>query len=292
MTARHIFCMIIALLIFTGFGCSSRDDINLKVAVTDFYNRTAHKEETIKTFFEKRLLIEIADECDELIVLDPYLQEFPEALKELPIKTSGFLDNLAISNIARSNGLNAVITGSFISIDLAQEERGYFWFKDMHVFVKVLVNIEMFDPVTAAKILDNSYLEEVKIDEFEIDSMVGQKVASLPQLNKAMEKIATDIAEDICEVLQDIPWRGTIASSAGNTVTISTGVGAGLKEGDRLTVLARGREYTGQGGHVFIIPGSKLGELRVTRTFAHSAEAEITDGENIPAGSNVMLYDD
>ena len=49
--------------------------------------------------------------CKKPIFIIPGQNDFPAALDTLPMLESGFTDNMAIADIGRENGFNAVVTG-------------------------------------------------------------------------------------------------------------------------------------------------------------------------------------
>jgi hypothetical protein len=63
------------------------------------------------------------------------------------------------------------VTGALISISGNQKKKGLLWFKDTHEYVQVQVAIAIYDTETGAMILDENFMHEVEVEEFDFEEL-------------------------------------------------------------------------------------------------------------------------
>ncbi len=213
------------------------------------------------------------------------------SLTRLSAVKSSRVDNFALSEISRQAGLNAVIAGSFVDIDIRQEKGGMLWFKSDRYLLQVQVETEVYDALTATKALDETIIFEEEVDESvyrQVRSKTGNRI---PMVRKALHQIAGDMGEAVCRAMNDVYARGAVVGVEGDRILISSGQKAGIKPGQTLKAYAVGELVQGISGHRFVIPGPKIGEIKTTRVFTDRSEAKIVSGGPVPPGSSVSLRD-
>ena len=89
--------------------------------------------------------------------------------KEPPRLATGQIDAYALSIIGRQLGINAVIIGSLENIRKVEELRGILWNRETIHLVRLVVRMEVYQPLTATKVLDSIYRRDVPIDEMEYE---------------------------------------------------------------------------------------------------------------------------
>ncbi|MFC1828723.1 hypothetical protein ACFL0O_03820 [Thermodesulfobacteriota bacterium] len=265
----------------------SKTDFRKKIGVAVIDNKTGFSDGDISDRFQIHLLETLRKECPETVLLAPGDPEYPEDFIELPRMASGQVDNLALAKVGRQFGLNAIVTGSIIDIRGEEEERGFWWFKEPERFTRVQIVAEVYDTETGSKILDESFIHEIEMDELEEESMVSGKDLNLVAVNEAITHIGTEMGESICKTVDKQPWRGSIISVAENKIILSHGEKAGLKLGDILDVHENENIIDGVSGQQFFVPGLKIGEIEIIAVYPERAEAIMVSGDDIKAGCSV-----
>ncbi len=305
-----IFVLILLLVVIPASGCSffstikkttkliARDlhiegsDLKKMAGIAYFENRTFFTIQNFKESFHKSLTESLTDACHNLILMEPDDSGYPDLLSSQPVQGTGRIDNIALADAGKKLGLNAIVTGALIDISGAEETKGILWFKKTENIVRVMINIEVYDTETAAKLYDKNYVRKIEVEKPELNAIKTKTIKDLPLLNDAFTQVAASMGQDVCEVICAQPWRGYIISTAGNKVVLSTGKKAGLLPDDIFEVYDCEKIIKGTDGHCFVIPGYKTGEIKITTVYQDRAEAVILSGEGIREGSSVSLKND
>jgi hypothetical protein len=246
-------------------------------------------EQKLPELYQETLVARLRSGCKEVLVLDPKDSSYPEMILEMTQKDIGPFDNFVLAQSARQLGLNGVLTGGVIDVRQHVEERGFFWFRDTHHFLHVVVGVEVFDAGTAAKLVDESRLYEVEIDDLEYETAETRKETLIPILQETLREAAVEMAEEVCDAVNDNPWTAFVLSAEGERAVLSAGANVGLAEGRELDLLDSSSVIESETGQRFFKPGTRIGTIRVTAVHEEHAEAEILSGENISAGSLVRV---
>jgi len=265
------------------------DSITKKVGMAFFESKISISRQATEENFFNYLTKDIKKECSDILLVKPGDAEYPDDLFELPKKALGQIDNFQLAKTGRNLGLNAVVTGTLISISSNLEEKGLLWFKDTHEYVKVQVAVAVYDTETGAKILDESFIHEVDVGETDFEELGTQKEINALVLKEAFEKVASDMSETVCDALESQHWKGFITAVNENAIIISSGERVGLKQGDILEVYDISNVFQGAQGQRFFVPGLKTGEVEITAVSADKAEAVVVSGDKIKPGSSVRL---
>ena len=304
----YVLLILLALVPFTA-GCSFfssidksakrivRDvrspggNLKKKVGVAFFENKTSLLNQGEEQHYLNYLVENIKKSCSEIILVKPGDPEYPDFLVKIPKHESGWVDTLALAEAGRQAGFNAIVTGALTDITKTQKERGFWWFKNIHHFMEVHVTVDVYDTFTGAKLLDESFVQEMEVDEtdFEDTNISNDFMPSI--INEALHNIADQMGEQVCYELILQPWKGFITSVAEDKVTLSSGKRVGINSGDILEVYDSSEIFSGSQGQRFFVPGLKTGEIKITSVFIDIAEAIPISGSNIQTGSSVSLKD-
>jgi len=263
------------------------DGLKKTIGVVEFENKALQASPEFKKLFHNDLIAHFNDNCADIIVVGEDLPENPGHLTSLPKLANGETDNYALAIIGRQLGLNFIVAGSLNNIRPRDEERGILWTKDTHFLIEVLIMAQVYDTQTATKILDESFLHEVEIDELDYRLIEKDKADTIPQLNEAFAQILVEMGDRICEVVSEQLWSGQVTAVAGEKISISGGSRIGLETGDVLEVFDSGRILEGIDGQKFFAPGLKTAEIRITAVADSSADAVKVSGRGLKAGSIV-----
>lgn len=272
---------------FTRGFTASDSNLNRTVGIIEFSNKSQRASRDFEDIFQKGLPEYLGNKCKNLLVETAATSAALGQLKELPRLPSGEVDNFALSIIGRQLGLNAVATGSLEDIRMTSELRGILWTKDTHYDVQVYIRLEVYDNQTATKLLDDTFMRKIEIDELEYQLIRKNETISMPELNETLNKLVSDVGDSICEVVKDQRWNGFITKVDGDKLVISSGSRIGLKPGDILEVYDSSRTMEGAGGQRFYVPGLKTGEIEISVLTEYEAEATLVSGDSIQPGSTV-----
>jgi hypothetical protein len=265
----------------------SDEDLQRKVGIINFENNSLRETTQFQNIFHKGLPDYLNENCKGILVDDPETGSLLSLVKEPPKLKSGHIDNYSLALIGRQIGLNAIVTGSLEDIRIINELQGILWTKDTHHFVEVNIRVEVNDVRTATKLLDNTFVREIEIEDLDYQLIQQSNRIRLPELNETLSKLLADIGSEICHTVKDQPWTGFITKAEEDRYTISSGSEIGLKVGDELEVYDSSRIIEGVGGQRFFTPGLQIGEIEIVNITRNTSEARLISGKDILKGSTV-----
>jgi curli biogenesis system outer membrane secretion channel CsgG len=108
--------------------------------------------------------------------------------------------------------------------------------------------------------------------------------------DKALSVAVEDVLEELVNTIQAREWRTDILAIEGGQIFISGGASQGLKIGDRLSVMRRGRTVESrQSGMPIELPASKIGEIEVA---SHFGSGDLQEGSVATLVSGSVGADD
>ncbi len=256
-----------------------------KVGLALFENQTFLAEQGIEDRFLSDLVLALEASCSNILLVKPTDPDYPDYFADIPRKESGLPDNFDLARTGRQLGYNAIVSGAIKDISKNKKEHGILWFKGTQSVVQVQVDVEVYDTETGAKLLDEAFTDEIEVEEFGQESDNATYKIDPFVINEAFEHITTDMGEKICEAILAEPWKGYIASITTEKVIISSGKRSGLEPGDEFEVYHNRGVVQGAEEHRFIIPGLKVGEIKITRVSTDTAEAVCILGQDLREGS-------
>jgi len=265
----------------------SDEDLKRKVGIINFENNSLRETTEFQNIFHKGLPDYMNQNCEGILVDDPATGGLLALVKEPPKLKSGHLDNYSLALIGRQIGLMAIVTGSLEDIRVIDELQGILWTKDTHHFVEVNIRVEVNDVRTATKLLDNTFVREIEIEDLDYEMIRQSDRIQLPALSETLSKLLADIGSEICHTVKDQPWTGFITKAEQNRFTISSGSEIGLKVGDVLEVYDSSRIIQGVGGQRFFTPGLQIGEIEIVNITQNTSDARLISGKDILKGSTV-----
>lgn len=270
---------------------SPDSDLKKTIALMPFENKTTFKDGGMDEKIIQNLTRAITSSCSNILVEKPGDSNYPEELTGLPRQMPGKIDNFDLAKIGRRFGLNGVVTGSVVNISPDNKKKGILWFKDTHYYVQVQISAQLYDTETAAKLLDESFVHEVEVDEADLESIQTESGIQASIIDEALKAIVDKMGEKICSAVVLQPWKGFIASINAHRIMINSGEKTGLKIGDLFDVFDSSGIFKGAGGQRFFIPGVKVGEIKITTVYPDKAEAILLSGKDIQAGFSIRTKD-
>jgi len=165
------------------------------------------------------------------------------------------------------------------------------WFKGQETTARCQFEMSVFHTGTGAKLVDEALLHHVEVETADFESLKAGAIPDASLLAMAFSEMAEQLGEQLCDVLRDVRWEGSITSVEGNQVVIPFGSESGFQVGDQLAVYALKEILEGASGHRFFVPGFKTGEIEVTAVYANRLEATVLDGAATQPNSLVREVD-
>jgi hypothetical protein len=262
-------------------------DLEKRIGITLFENKTAFSDTEMQQSFLIDLTEKIMSSCPDVLLEKPGDSGYPDFLVKLPRKTSGRIDTYDLAKSGRRSGFNSIVTGALNDVRIDKRKKGIWWFKDIHHYVQVQIVAEVYDTETGAKLLDESFMREIEIDESDLESTGADAEIKAYIKDDIFKHIAVDAGEKICNAVGLDPWTGYITSTVGDKIVLSSGERVGIKPGDIFEVYDSTETFQGVDGQQFFIPGLKTGEIEITAVYPDTAEAVLISGQNIRAGFTV-----
>jgi len=270
---------------------ASDSDLKKRIGITLFENKTAF----VDTEMQQRFLIDLTEKimssCPDGLLEKPGDSDYPDFLIKLPRKASGQIDNYDLAESGRRSGLNSIVTGALNDARIDKRKKGFWWWKDIHHYVQFQIVAEVYDTETGAKLLDESFMREIEIDESDLESTGADAEIKAYIKDDIFKTIAIDMGEKICNAVVLDPWTGCITSTVEDKIILSSGERVGIKPGDIFEVYNSTDTFQGVEGHRFFIPGLKTGEIKITAVYPDTAEAIRISGQDIRAGFTVRPKD-
>ncbi len=259
----------------------SKRALRKKVAFIGFSSRSANVDQSTKAYLQDQVWPEFEDECrSNLILVRQGDADYPAALDALIRDQFGRLNSFELTTVARFSGLNAIIAGTIIDIRVAREVSGILWYKSPEGQLRLTILVEVFDAETGTKLFDHTYIREEEVEELEPGTDEKLRKEDRPVLEATLNSVAADVGEEVCEALEDQPWRAFVSGIDGERITLSAGQSAGLKPGHVLGVY-NSQIIDGLNNQQFFLTGEKVGRIQIVNVSDHRSEAILIEGRGL-----------
>lgn len=257
---------------------NGNDDLR-RVAMIVYEDVSQQQPPEIKDYISQNLPAILSQNCRNLILpgglSSPVLS--PDALPRL---ITGDLDNYALADAGRSLGLNTIILVRLMQVNSINKYSGYVWWRDASYYVTFDVRIEIYDTVSAVKLVDGSGFRQVEVDEnlYTIMQQNGGKVNMNLLMPEFDDFVQFQMVPAICTAVNTIPWQAGIRGNGQTTHRLPGAGQVGLLPGDVLDVHAHGYVIQGIAGERFWYQGPVTGLARVVEVNTEYVEIEILEG--------------
>lgn len=224
------------------------------------------------------LVKHLTKSCADLLLRLPAESGFPSALTAPPRLANDRVDNLALTAAGRTIGLNAVLLVSPVGTRNDAGRRGLLWFKNRSNRQRIQLRAVVYDTLTAARLLDQVYTFETDAPASAISGTVGNQTVAPEALRAAALELSEEMADDICDAVLPRPWRGYLRAASGDTLFIAAGRRSGVHLGALFGVHRQERVIEGFDGQRFVMPGERIGQIKVTAVHPDWSEAVAVDG--------------
>lgn len=213
--------------------------------------------------------------CSGLIVVDS--AKLRGDLAQVPLLVSGMPDNLEITRVGRTHGVSVVVDFSALRMDWEAKEVRAWGVGEKKAFqqARVAIRAKALDVETGTIVFEETASEEVSVSQQTWMECEGSNKDALAAVVRLRAELISRLAKRLCKALDRLPWKGyVVATPDKDRFEIRAGADAGLVKGDVLEAFGLGESIKGYDGQVFFLPGTKVGELSVTKVEMSRAEAE------------------
>jgi hypothetical protein len=260
-----------------------------KIGVVPFRMESIFGDPTTKDLFQDDLLQAIQEECADILVIEPGGGDFPEALVSLPLLASGAVDNFSLAMIGRRFGLNAVLVGKITSINVDEKTKGFWFFRGSHYYIQVEALIELYDTSTATKIFDRTLSHKIEVEEPDVELIRTQNRIDPSYIQPSLVEIIDDVKDNICKAINLQAWKSYIVAADAGDILMAAGSRSNVQVGDIFEVYDSRQSIEGYGGHRYLPPGPKVGEIEVQAVSEDSARAVPVSGSGFQASQGLRL---
>ena len=238
--------------------------------------------------FLKTLINALRDEDDRLQLFTSLDNSLPQFLAALSTPSAEPLNAGQLTRDGRSIGYQGLMLAAIRDVRPFTKKSGILWFRKVRYYISLSITLDLYDPLTAAKIVGAVEEMTIKTDIFEYEALTNQENVEIEALTETVVDIAEDLAELTAETLEDLPWQCSIIDIRDDRLIIPAGQRAGLGMDDRLAVFEGRRLMKGLQGEQFIVPGRRIAEVRVVNLNDQFAEASGQDAGQAQVGDIVV----
>lgn len=223
-----------------------------------------------------------------LTVVSEKNDAFPDVLNIFG-QSSAIVDVFDIADIARRKGYQGFAVVQVIDQRIYIEDTGLLWWRKSCHFISSVISVELYDPFTAAKMQSMVMDKTIKISPEDYQRLSNGEIVSIKKLDKAIVDIAEKAGEQMAEQMAEQPWKTTVLAVGKGSVILAAGGRSGLAVSDRLDVYEARRVMTGVQDERFVVPGYKVGQVRVTTMEGRFVSAVIEGQADIRVGDLVIV---
>jgi hypothetical protein len=260
-----------------------------KIGVVPFRMESIFGDTKTKDLFQDELLQAIQEECTDILFIKPGGGDFPEALVKLPLLDSGAIDNFSLAMTGRRFGLNAILVGKITSINVDDKTKGFWFFRSSHYYVQVEALIELYDTATATKIFDRTLSHKIEIEEPDVELIRAQNRIEPYFIRPSLAEITADVKDNICKAIELQAWKSYIVAADAADILMAAGSRSNVQAGDIFEVYDSRQSIEGYGGHRYLRPGAKVGEIEVKAVSEDSARAAPVSGSGFQEGQSLRF---
>jgi hypothetical protein len=260
-----------------------------KIGVVPFRMESIFGDPMLKELFQDNFLQAVQKECADNLFIKSGDRDYPEALADLPLLASGATDNFSLAMTGRRFGLNAVLVGKITSINVDEKAKGFWFFRSSHYYVQVEALIELYDTATATKIFDRTLSHKLEVEEPDVELIRAKNRIEPYYVESSLNQIIDDVKDGICKAIELQAWKSYIVAADATEILIAAGSRSQVKAGDIFEVYDSRKAIEGYGGHRYLPPGPKVGEIEVKSVSEDTARAVPVSGSGFQAGQGLRL---
>ena len=255
------------------------------VGVMVLSNATLFTSEPVASPFMEAFLSGLESNASGALLMVPGKSDLPSFLWNPPRIANGDIDVFALSALARQAGISAVVSPVLMDTRLRTRNTGFWFFKDVAYSLQVQTAAAVYDAATGARLALGIMTDEIDIDEDQASIIRNGQEVQVDDWDDLVEEMGEALGERMGEAIKDSQWTSAVVSIEGGSCVIPAGSEVGIDVGDRFSVLDGRKILTGLDGQRYTVPGTKIGEITISRVSPRQSFGEPESGELPPAGS-------
>jgi hypothetical protein len=260
-----------------------------RIGVAAFMDLSGTARTDLVRSFESTLSAALGRNCGDVEIVANSAADAPAFLKAASKTASESAtesaDTYALAQTARRSGFQAIVRGRLLSLNHRVDRSGWASFRESHHFLDLRLQAEAVDVVTAAKIIQDSGLITLPIDEETGAAIDAGKRFEAPELVETITETTIDMALKLCGGIRAHPWQTVVKAVRGGEMVLAARPDAGLAPGDRLAVFDGSRTVTGYDDERFVMAGFRQGTAVIARSSGGEILATSEAGGVFPVGS-------
>lgn len=298
--AQSLLLLLLCIAVFAAGGCSTTkrlygkispgsSGLKKRVLVLPFWDQAGLGEKKIEELTGQFLSLLNKDGA-LLVEVVAKGKPGPGVSDRLRSPEFGIVTDPEMAGKADQMGMNVMLTAVVSPFETQRIRTGIWPFRKIKDETEIGMYVNAFDVINGTLLVTR--LESVKIrteadifDEEDEDAEPQKIKAEIDEktLAKALSEIVEQQAAEVGSALRERPWLGRILSSDPSGVVINAGSDVGVVPGTVFEVLGPGETITAAGGKTLILPGLKVGEIKVTEVMKDRALASAQEGSSFAA---------
>jgi hypothetical protein len=172
-----------------------------------------------------------------------------------------------------------------MDIRLRKRNTGFWFFKDVAYSLQIQTAAAVYDAATGARLALGILTDEVDIDEDQAGFIRNGQEVPVDDLIEVAEEMGEELGERMGDAVKDSQWVSAVVSLEERSCIIAAGSEVGIEVGDWFSVLDGSAVLTGLDGQRYTLPGSKIGEIIISRVSPRQSFGAPESGEIPPVGS-------
>ncbi|BBO84286.1 hypothetical protein DSCO28_48520 [Desulfosarcina ovata subsp. sediminis] len=267
---------------------SAHDRYHKKVGVMALTNNTFFTSGQATTPFMEAFLTSMSENAPDAQMTIPGKTDIPPFLLNPPRINKGEMDAFKLAALARQEGFNMVVSPVLMDIRVRKENTGFWFFRDVAYHLQIQTAAAVYDSITGARLTLNLLTDEVDIDDQQAEAIKNGQEVMVEDLVEVVGEMGEELGEQMGEAINAAIWLSAIISTDDGTCLIPAGSQVGIQPGDRFSVLQGGEILTGLGDQRYIVPGLKIGEIRISQVAPRQSSATV-DTDNLPPVGSIVV---
>lgn len=264
---------------------SDSGDYRKKVGVLALANTTIFTSEQVTApFMDAFLAGMVATAPDATLVLPDHADGEP-FLWNPPRTGDGDMDVYALGELARQEGMHAVVSPVLMDVRVRKRKTGFWFFRDVAYTLQIQTAAAIYDAITGARLALGILTDEIDIDEYQSEAVGKGQEVQVDDLVEVAEEMGEKLGQRMGDAIIESKWQASVTAIADGACVLAAGSEAGIEAGDRFAVLDGSARLTGLDGQRFIVPGVRIGNLTISRVMPQMSYATSESGALPPVGS-------
>jgi hypothetical protein len=304
--AKSLLLLLLCLVLFAAGGCAttkklygkiSPDSSGLKkrILVLPFWDQAGLGEEKLEQLATQFLSFL---NKDGVFVIER-VRRLPGVADRVRTPEFGIVTDPEYARSADRMGMNIMLTAVFTPLETQRIKTGIWPFRKIKDETEIAMYVNAFDVIngtllltrlesvkirTMADIIDDDWEEEENVEPQKTKPEIEEKT-----LTKSLAEIVENQAAEVSSALRERQWLGRIVSSDASGTLINAGNDVGVVPGMVFEVLGPGETIASASGRTLALPGSAVGEIKVTEVMKDRALTSVQEGASFKAGQIIRF---